>query len=505
MVATRRASRTLPPLPKGPSGPQEFDGSLGDSVEIGTSLSRRTHSKNTTTAMNASKHTPSCSTDETQQSGIAPKIDECVDGGNVRRAADSGHFLQGIQLECFDDVLSIPDPPSPFNGSSRRVSCPPLHPLREISNASGPEDDGDSGATKKSTSLSKRKSMSSVNIHSEPISGVEIPLNKDSVKEINAPKSKRRKKRQSIMLPSDVEPSDGNSDVYTQTFAAFKNEPSPPATPARETKTPIKPPTATLQYLREIIHEYTLAPKARRLDCSPAKELFERTGYAVRSDPPTTENGSNEKVTPLELSRDQKLAFFMKLGPDLQRMDACKVSDAKMVAEVTQCQPVKVRGGFYHYVHSVNGRTVSPEEFEDRYLMMLEEVNRIRSQAWLEYFCKLRDDHETITKVSLLETNYNGDESTFDIEMDHMPQAQNDVSDASKVSVAAEESLDQFEEEDDSDLPGFQLPVRDEESSDPVIARAERKLWTAIDKALAEYSREVLAAQSAASQTPVHC
>lgn len=41
------------------------------------------------------------------------------------------------------------------------------------------------------------------------------------------------------------------------------------------------------------------------------------------------------------------------------------------------------------------------------------------------------------------------------------------------------------------------LPSREEESSDPEFAQAEQKLWAVIDQALDEYSRDILAIQTA--------
>ncbi len=48
----------------------------------------------------------------------------------------------------------------------------------------------------------------------------------------------------------------------------------------------------------------------------------------------------------------------------------------------------------------------------------------------------------------------------------------------------------------DNESSVLPLPSREEESSDPEFAQAEQKLWSAIDDALEEYSRDILAIQT---------
>jgi hypothetical protein len=60
-------------------------------------------------------------------------------------------------------------------------------------------------------------------------------------------------------------------------------------------------------------------------------------------------------------------------------------------------------------------------------------------------------------------------------------------------SQASKDYLSTGSEEDEFILP---IPSRDGESDDPEIARAENRLWEAIDRALETYSREVLEIQA---------
>ncbi|KAL7573827.1 hypothetical protein ACA910_012406 [Epithemia clementina (nom. ined.)] len=482
------------------------------------------------------------------------------------------------------NALSIPDPPRCRNdgadSQSNRSSANSARALREISNSSDTEDEigsNNSSVTALRKSRHKRKTMMSHSLMSPVIettdpeeiatefttpiapaptlSTLSTPHFSEKLPSLHLHKkegsSKRRKKRQSIVLPSDVEATDRNCDEFTQKYASFKNDPSPPATPATETKTPNKPPIDVLHDLRKLVHSYTSIPKHERSSaCISAKNILACTGYPLLGFDPTAKPCPVLGVAS-DLTREQKLEFFCKIGPQLKHMDACKVSDAKMVEEVTQCKSQKVRGGFYRYFHGETGREVTTEEFEERYLMMLDEVNRIRSTAWAEYFDALRDDKKVKSGASVdevqemktgtcqdagetsssTETNPVTQERQLHVstspsrkvlpwnELHATPARHEDLSCVAVKSNVKKSHVmaNEVTARSDAKLPPTIIPFpdRDEESSDPVIAQAERKLWDSIDKALEEYSREVMAAQrrttrtanasTAAPQTPVHC
>ena len=453
----------------------------------------------------------------------------------------NSHFLQGFRLESCKDVLSIPDPPSPTGKiSSRRFSLPSSQPLRNISNASDVEDEPSSNTNTKVTTRKKRTRKSLAHVvqrSATPVTSADTapshnplmtPVSSKQSKQlvltedeceggedavpVEESSAKRRKKRQSIMLPSDLEPTEdgGANDDYVKTYATFKNNPSPPATPARETKTPTKPLTRNLHDLRKLVHEYTLQPKEQRNDSMPAKEILATTGYHLRSDPLRSSGRA-----PSELTREEKINAFMKLGPDLQKMDACKVSDAKMVAQVTQCKPQKLRGGYYKYFHSESGRPVSPEEFEERYLLMLEEVDAVRSKAWVEYFDKLRGDEGFRNKPSRCVVtspliNDDGENDAMEDDEDE-EDLDDDSSAGSEASSDCGEDDDADsvrsevgDDEEETEAPGnlLPLPSRDEEPENPRIAQAQKKLFRTIDRALEIYSEEVLAAQHEKETAP---
>ena len=579
MVVKRRICQGLPPLPRAADKETENTGKRGDSSRTAS----QTRTASTTTALPPSvadaalpvtRVTSASQLSHRQESLSGVAVGKDVMAATVEAPTD--HFLKGIQLERCDNVLSIPDPPSPlvgigmdYVGRRHSVSVLDSRPLREISNASDVEEEEMSDGMRSSNKNdhrnvtsrreSRRSKRKTINNSQSPL--VLVPhsdqqVNSYTTPPIHAaakpgrsqqlPSSKRRKKRQSIILPSDVEPAEQNCDEFTKTYATFKNETSPPPTPANETKTPTKPPIDDLHELRQLVHAFTAIPQIERSARSaPALEILARTGYPIGLSVPMEASGAISQPG-ADPSREQKFTFFAKLGPQLKQMDACKISDAKMVEEVTRCRSEKVRGGFYRYVRIETGRPVSEEEFQDRYLMMLEEVNHIRSQAWLEYFDALRDKKKSVRGTGDAMSTASSGESSSQVTRPppeknlllpaaQVPQGQSQATcttshedNAKQDNIETEEmtnervlETDQVEMVEAScgkqsvvTTTPIPIPDRDMESNDPIIAQAERKLWDAIDKALAEYSRDVLAAQSATatttappnpSHTPVPC
>jgi len=121
-------------------------------------------------------------------------------------------------------------------------------------------------------------------------------------------------------------------------------------------------------------------------------------------------------------------------------------------------------------------------------------------------FCEQEDSIMNTTHMESPIANHMGDHPVLDLKTPSS-SLQNDQTEAATgmvefvaemneptgmVAVQREEEASAKEIEESM----LAIPDRDEESSDPEIARAERKLWHAIDTALEEYSREVIKIQA---------
>ncbi len=150
---------------------------------------------------------------------------------------------------------------------------------------------------------------------------------------------------------------------------------------------------------------------------------------------------------------------------------------------------------------------------------MLEKDKLVRSQQWGGYFARLRDEANKLSRYQTRE-----DFATLPTPvLDRIP-IQSDSLGASDSIAATDlvttgkvrcrnggdggshglegsraDGFDLADSLNDASSPGplLPLPSRDGTASDPLLADAERRLWKAIDDALAEYSREVLLIEAA--------
>jgi hypothetical protein len=243
------------------------------------------------------------------------------------------------------------------------------------------------------------------------------------------------------------------------------------------------------------------------------------------------------------------------MGPQFQRMDEKKVEQIENTQYATACFVEKKRGRYLYYDVSSN-RLIAPVEYERRYLLMLQDTHKIRSRDWAQHFrqvtalvqeeavdlqsiipnkdgneneqaagqeespLEMRDDDD-LQAMDICDTSTSfvlGDDLA-DNSTDMNPTTSTnpcDESSSSSSSKGGDEGqeivLDEkggfralpsgFEEtvaspSSDNESYVLPLPSREEESSDPEFARAEQKLWGAIDHALEEYSRDLLSIQTA--------
>jgi hypothetical protein len=254
------------------------------------------------------------------------------------------------------------------------------------------------------------------------------------------------------------------------------------------------------------------------------------------------------------------------MGPQLQYMDEKKTEQIQNSQDATSCFVEKKRGRYMYYDVSSH-RPIPPDEYEQRYLLMLQDIHTVRSQEWAEHFQQVtvtdivQEQEQALDLQSIMENeSESGEESPHEMR-DHVKDnyddnahEEMDICETSASFVLGEEDLDLVDDSTDMKMnrnqsmsphndshtsrssskrddegqeivldekgefralsysmdgtvssPGgdydnessvLPLPSREEESSDPEFARAEQKLWSVIDDALEEYSRDILAIQT---------
>jgi len=506
-----------------------------------------------------------------RQNSLPPMIQQPNLSNNVEhQEGPDRHFLQGINLESCQNLLSIPDPPTPSRVRSRRQSSPMVRPLQDLSanvkNQSTPSTAANllppGGKPKR-----PRKSLGHVPAPERTIVdtaedgttetflvAAAMQLSEQVSLDASDPNTgiaKRRKKRQTIFLPSD--PAPGNQE-YFRSFVTFKKaattkDEGRPVQNVENTGLPLKDSKQhyDLVELRRLVHAYTALPTDARDKCQEIKAIQEISDYVVT--PPVTSLLGEIDVTkqPAFSTHASKMDLLVQMSPKLQRMDEKKVQEVTRAARVTECR-VERKKGRYVYVHMPSGRKITAHEYEQRHKLMLEETNKIRGHAWTLHFTRLQsllltaaqESQQAAAAKELLlhdmpsppqdQPHFDTDESmelcetstSLDLGDENLMDDETDTTCLDKDATVADHDTDAEapllrSPTDVVDLPPppqqvsgspaavtsspnesvLPFPCREEESSDPEIAAAEQRLWGAIDLALEEYSRQVLAIQSA--------
>jgi hypothetical protein len=298
---------------------------------------------------------------------------------------------------------------------------------------------------------------------------------------------------------------------------------------------------ASMAELRKLVHSYTSSPReARPLVLAKIEELS--GGYVIT--PPV----HSLDQTPSSVETLSKADLFVRLAPDLKRMDKSKQDTSKMTQQITSCCVGRGTTGRIRYHHVLTNRKIRPNEYEQRYILMLDEITRIKSDSWAKYFRKIK--HETVAvqlpqreqhgetlsdtmevydakPMSTLEAS--GVESSSSSEMiATLPLLQSSPLTKKSRNSSEDKSRDERPRQDSkgpassflsdggasprllvegaseskvnrevSPFSSLLLSSREQASDDQQIARAEAKLWEIIDQALNVYSKEVLEIQRA--------
>jgi hypothetical protein len=482
---------------------------------------------------------------------------------NIATQKHQHHFLQGIQLDSCSDLLSIPDPPSPGKQvlNRRRMSSPLVRPFRDLSNE--PHIDN-TPTTKTITSAIKqvqsRKSLCHVPF-SPPASldqasaGESTTLlppalivigSRDEQEATSttidyASVTRRRKKRQSIVLPIDHAAQDGMAaDCICQTFVTFK-KPSPERFEAPETASPESHifTTDNLAELRRLVREYCSLPPDARVGSTDAKGIENLCGYIVAPPLPDDTDLKAPVSQSILSSQESKMELLRPMEPALRRMDNAKIKESKKIQDITECL-VQKSGGKYRYFHLPTGRHISADEYEQRYRLMLDEITKIRSEEWANYFQDIQSNRGVILSpiaglhareklLAAKKVTTDTIEGDFETKLENHPSppsiqlssfaatpptpdcrlsgsSSDSTSSMTTSALLRGDETRQLHDKDCSDMDesptteeDMVLPItsRVDSSSDPDIARAEIKLWATIDRALEVYSEEVLVIQAA--------
>jgi len=341
------------------------------------------------------------------------------------------------------------------------------------------------------------------------------------------PRVKRPKRRQSIVLPSE-----SGVNRLSQALGGPVGESNAMENLIFRSRIDNNDNSqVALSEIQRMVRSYTSLPEGSSQLPADVVDTIRKTGYGLSRATEDEAEGVLHTCNDTEANPDsiriQRKEVLNRLGPSMQRMEEQKASQVKQAEACTGCIVEKGRNGKYRYISDNN--KISADEYKRRYLQMVHQNNNEKSiameglrrqiierlsaedteqnvekdpqkttEAQEKIDCTVQENRETDRGSSggALELDSSPRENMTKIS----PPCNSASPSQSPQEEAGVQGIDEPTNDDSFDIApnehrDFLLPIpsRDEESDDPDIARAESKLWSAIDTALKTYSREVLA------------
>ncbi len=378
---------------------------------------------------------------------------------------------------------------------------------------------GSSSSNREKTLLTTPCCTTSNDDDTEPTTAIHLNFDKLESVSYDFDSEKRRKlpakkRRESIVLPFELFSDDPSEGKPTSTHIHVVSTEPNVAAPQDDSILTSEKSTFDWHHIGQLIREImSLAPSSRST-CEQAASLEKMTGYPLippsqRLDP-TLSVDLNWSSSPSHPRRDsqhldsrRRQHFMTHVAPNMQKLENMKTQEEKdvQVRTNTRVQKVKFK---YHYFDITTGRRIASEQYKQRYMAMLDEnlaLEDSKAHVWLANL----PSSESLAGDEL---KLDRDESSSPIVPNPRPMEEDmelcfqDEHSCDLKQNKSSEYVEPFAEEIYIEpkicavvsspliLP---LPEIDKESSDPDIARAERRLWAAMDAALETYSAEVLA------------
>lgn len=316
--------------------------------------------------------------------------------------------------------------------------------------------------------------------------------------------AERRRKRQSLLLPSDAQLG-GRNEVT----AYFENLVKYGSNTKKEEQTPREPTVLEtvddeMTRIRKLVRSYTLLPVAERGSSEEAQSIEDLTGYPLVSRSPPGKEGAPEEVF------QRRSALLTKLGPVVERMEQGKNDEKALYERKTGHRVEKVRSGRYRYFCNETNKRASPLEYQKIYLEQVKSLSQENGVA-IRRFLRENDkqvwggeDQSESEEIAVGQAK----EASSNMEGTLHTEGDNDMDiSTSPTEVEVDEASQQGGDDEPIEIVAaptqapkqevLPLPPRDERSADPDTATAHRKLWDTIDDALKTYSLTVFAIKAA--------
>lgn len=370
------------------------------------------------------------------------------------RASQNAHFLDGFNVaDCFD-VRAIPDPPPPSpdnsrNCRSRRASSAVLRPVssRNVTNRKDYQIIRTHNTIDSDTNLScdprrKRKPILSVPSLVNQMEGQKLDLdttvltskkgqevkcdvelkleglhrnlctdNNEGMVKLGP---KRRKKRQSLVIPSHLPLKTGIYSSETKSTNHFTSENENGCDSLLKPKKDYCPVDfKSMKKLRSLVRGYCDLPLEEERGLSKeAKEIQSITGYTL----PRKVKSANE-INTSEVVLSNRRLVIQQIAPVLGQMEKRKKRDIECWQIETKCLVSKSeKSGRYKYYDIETNKKVSSQEYKRRYISILQNDKRKRLSRARQWINEL--SHESKTKVARKKSELPSEAGTMGIQSD---------------------------------------------------------------------------------------
>jgi hypothetical protein len=322
-------------------------------------------------------------------------------------SSSSQHFLQGFNVEDCFDVRSIPDPPTPQPRNRRRLSSPLVN-LRSLEDVTNQNQANVENKNNKRSRKSLCHVPSPAEEQRDDLSGRNAPPktlqikicmddNHNNEDHASGSKTKRRRKRQSMVLPKDL------VEEHVNTFALD----SPKKTNSESSSSLSQPKgfsgdLESMRELQKLVRGYCSLPMQRRDASQEAQRIEATTAYPII-------NPTLDKEDQNPLSHSNRKSILRGLAPVIEEMDKRKVEETQKWEEGTGCRVEKsTRSGKYRYYAIATNTKVGSSEYKNRYMAVLERESTQRLERTKEWKLKLKlalapaldETQETLDTVS---------------------------------------------------------------------------------------------------------
>merc|ERR1712238_458219 len=188
---------------------------------------------------------------------------------------------------------------------------------------------------------------------------------------------KRRKKRQRMVIPSNIPfQDDGTKSPNSDSFMGIES-------PLKKKKKIFPGDLKIMQELRYLVRGYCgISSETERGFSEEAKSILEITGYQLPKKTMTTTGSNNSRA----ILSNRRLVI-QKIAPVLTQMEKRRERDTKQWESDTKCRVTKsVKSGKYRYYDVESNQKISSQEYKRRYITVLEDSRSdrlARAQAWM--------------------------------------------------------------------------------------------------------------------------